>query len=324
MLRERFEATHKETWTELGNLLTELERGRRIQAERLVALYRRTCQHLALVRHRHLGSDLEERLNALALRTHQHLYRRPAPWRRGLEYVAAGFPRDVRRQWRLVLLAALLFAGPFLLMLGLGQTRPELVHAVLGETAQALEQMYDPASEHHLRERGADSDLAMFGVYVWNNTGIGLKTFGGGALLGLGAVWVLVFNGVFLGAAAAHVTQVGYGSTFWPFVSGHGSFELTAIVLAGASGLRLGAALLVPGRRSRARALREEARDSAGLIAGFAVMFVLAAGVEAFWSARVSVPAQVKYAVAAGLWGGVLLWLLLGGRSLRAPAAART
>src|SRR5690606_34190487 len=100
-------------------------------------------------------------------------------------------------------------------------------------------------------------------------------TFGGGVLFGLGSVFFLVFNGLVIGTVAGHLTRIGYGETFWPFVSGHSAFELSAIVLAGAAGLRLGGALLAPGQRSRARALREEALDSAGLIWGFAVLLVL-------------------------------------------------
>lgn len=319
MTRERFEEEHGPTWQRLALLLGQLERRQTgVEAEQIVALYRRVCQHLALVRHRHLGSDLEERLNALALRTHQHLYRRETPWRRALEYVAAGFPRDVRRQWRSVLLATLLFAGPFLGMFLLARARPEWAHAVLSpEMMQGLEQMYDPASPHHLREREAGSDVAMFGHYIYNNVGIGLRTFAGGILGGLGSIFFLVFNGVVIGAAAGHVTRLEFGHTFWPFVCGHGSFELTAIVLAGASGMRLGAALLMPGQRTRARALQEEARDAVGLIGGFAFMLFVAAGLEAFWSARTSIAAEVKYTVAAFLWAGVFLWLLLGGRSFR-------
>lgn len=322
MSRERFEEERGPVWERLTQLLGQLERRQHVEAEQLVAHYRRVCQDLALVRHRHLGSDLEERLNALALRTHQHLYRRRAPWREALEYVAAGFPRDVRRQWRVVLVATLLFVGPFLGMFLLGLSRPEYVHAVLGpEQLQGLERMYDPGSDHFLRERDAGSDVAMFGHYINNNIGIGFRTFGGGILGGLGSAFFLVFNGLFIGAAAGHITRVGYGETFWPFVCGHGAFELTAIVLAGASGLRLGAALLAPGQRTRARALAEEGRDSAGLIAGFAFMLLVAAGLEAFWSSRTSIPAEVKYTVAAGLWGGVFLWLFLGGRALRRARA---
>nr|WP_330178548.1 hypothetical protein [Candidatus Vondammii sp. HM_W22] len=41
------------------------------------------------------------------------------------------------------------------------------------------------------------------------------------------------------------MTRIGYQDTFWPFISGHGAFELTAIVTCGAAGLILAHGLLL-------------------------------------------------------------------------------
>ena len=68
----------------------------------------------------------------------------------------------------------------------------------------------------------------MFGYYIKNNIGISFRTFAGGMLFGLGSVFFLVYNGLAIGATAGHLTQAGFASTFYPFVAGHGSFELTA------------------------------------------------------------------------------------------------
>ena len=40
-----------------------------------------------------------------------------------------------------------------------------------------------------------------------------------------------------IGAVAGHLTEIGFGQTFWSFVIAHGAFELSAIALAGAAGL---------------------------------------------------------------------------------------
>ena len=63
-------------------------------------------------------------------------------------------------------------------------------------------------------------------------------------LAGIGTLLVLSFNGMFIGSVAGHLTRLDYVDTFYPFVIGHGSFELTAIVFSGAAGLRLGYALM--------------------------------------------------------------------------------
>src|SRR3546814_19122766 len=92
----------------------------------------------------------------------------------------------------------------------------------------------------------------MFGLYIANNISIGFRTFAGGLLAGVGSLLVLVFNGVMLGTVAAHLQGIGHGGPFWRFVVGHAAPELSAIVVAGTAGLRLGLGLVAPGQIGRA------------------------------------------------------------------------
>ena len=114
---------------------------------------------------------------------------------------------------------------------------------------------------------------------------------------------------------AGYLTQRGHGPTFWSFVVTHSAFELTAIVLSGAAGLKIGHALVMPGRLSRMQSLVEATRNCAPVVAGAAVMLLVAAALEAFWSSASWLPYAVKYSVAAGCWIGVLSYLTLQGRS---------
>jgi uncharacterized membrane protein SpoIIM required for sporulation len=159
----------------------------------------------------------------------------------------------------------------------------------------------------------------MFGYYIMNNIGIAFQTFASGLLFGLGSLFFLLFNGLMIGAVAGHLTQIGYGETFWSFVVGHGAFELTAIALAGAAGLKIGWALLVPGRLPRAEALRIAAGSSVRLVGGVIVFLLLAAFIEAYWSSMALASPTLKYAVGAALWLLVLAYLLLAGRGTHAP-----
>lgn len=98
----------------------KLERGRAKSADcqSFVQDYRRLCQHLALAQERGYSSYLIDPLQQLVLRGHQQLYRqRTAIGANALEFLLAGFPRVVRQEWRLVLIASLLF---FISLLGIG------------------------------------------------------------------------------------------------------------------------------------------------------------------------------------------------------------
>jgi len=289
--------------------------------------YRAVCHDLALATARAYGPRLLDRLNALALGGHRVLYTRRLDWLPGLlRFVARDFPARVRREAGPVLLAAALFGLPALAIFLTVTTRPDLVYSVFsfGQLAE-LEAMYDPAAEHIGAERGAASDLEMFGFYVWNNVGVAFQCFALGLFAGLGSAFALVLNGLVLGAAAAHMLRLGFGMTFFPFVIGHGAFELTAIVLSGAAGLRLGDALLAPGPRTRLDALRVAAGRAMTIVYGVIAMLLVAAALEAFWSAKAGVPATVKLGVGVALWTLVLGYLLLAGRRVArtgAPAAA--
>ena len=111
-----------------------------------------------------------------------------------------------------------------------------------------------------------------------------------------------------------HIVHVEFQSTFFPFVIGHGSFELTAIVLCGAAGFELAFALIAPGRLTRVRALRAAAAKAIQIVYGAAGMLLVAAFIEAFWSSKQTIPIEVKYSVGSALWVLVLAYLTLVGR----------
>lgn len=322
MKQLQFERHHREDWEALEERLDALDR--RVADDEvgdLPELYRRTARHLALAKDRHYSPALVARLHRLVLRGHQHLYRTRRRWGgRVLQFFLVELPRTVRAERRLFALGAFLLFFPGLVMGLASYADGRLIYTLAGsEQVRQMESMYDPANDKVGRgaERQAASDFQMFGVYVSNNAGIGFRTFAGGLLFGVGTVGTLVFNGLFLGGVAGHLTGLGYAGTFWPFVAGHGAFELTAIVLSGTAGLQLARALYAPGRYGRLGALRAVAPASATIMAGAAVLFLLAAFVEAFWSSSTLVPDEVKYAVAGALWALVAAYFLLAGRARR-------
>jgi uncharacterized membrane protein SpoIIM required for sporulation len=313
-LRQRaFEALHAREWAEFESFL---EGKPSFEPAELPARYRRLCQGLALAADRQYSPGLVDRLNRLALRGHHLLYQnRRRQSQRVLEFAAAGFPRLVREEWRLVSAAALLFLGPLAGLIAVLQVFPEFVHYLLSpEQIARFHEMYDPANRK-IGTREADHGVLMFGYYIWNNVRIGFQTFAGGLLAGVGTAWFLGANAVVIGAVAGYLTQAGYSETFWSFVAGHSSLELLAIVLAGAAGLRLGLAVIAPGGLSRRAALVAAARPAVRIMYGAALMFVAAAFVEAFWSPITEVPFFMKISVGIAGWVILLAYFLLAGRA---------
>jgi uncharacterized membrane protein SpoIIM required for sporulation len=310
-----FCSLNEPTWQRTDTLVGALEAGKAPDATELPRLFRQVSKDLALARSRGFDSALVERLNALALRTHQLMYRT----QRGSVARFAGFwlrtfPRTVRREWKAMSIALALFYGGGLICCAIVLLWPDMAYQLMSPyEIDQMQQMYDPKTDIAGRPGGAESDFAMFGFYIYNNVGIAFKTFAGGMALGVGSLFFVAFNGVVLGVVSGHLINVGSANVFFPFVIGHGAPELTAIVISGAAGFRLGWALVAPGRLRRAEALRVAARDVLPLVYGAAGLLVIAAYLEGFWSAS-RAPKMVKYAVGAGSWLSVASYLLFAGR----------
>ena len=333
MRQEQFVARYQREWQAFEHWLETRGDARRALAERnggelgdedIPARYRRLCQQLALARRRGYSPVVTSRLQALMQRGHHLLYRTPPPrWRRAAEFLLADFPRLVRSEAACMWAAAALFVAPLVSMFVLLQFFPELIHGLMSpQEIAALEKMYDPASGRHELGRESGTDWGMFGYYIMNNISIGLRTFASGLLAGIGTILVLILNGVSIGATFGHLQQIGSGDPLWRFVAGHAPFELTAIVLAGGAGLRLGYNLVAPGRRTRLDALVAGGIKGARLCLGIAFMLLVAAFIEAYWSSTQSIPASIKFSVSGVLWTLVLLWLWRGGRHRRGDADA--
>jgi uncharacterized membrane protein SpoIIM required for sporulation len=318
-----FEALYQAEWQELEELLDRVLRRKKktvdtaaLRGERIAGLYRRACEHLALARARSYPAYLIDRLDRLTADAHQVIYQQrefglAALWR----IVTQDFPRAVRADARYVWLAAALLTVPTFVLGVLVYFQPDLILSVVdAATAAQMEQMYSTTAESIGRTRTAGDDWTMFGFYIRNNVGIAFQCFASGLAAGLGSIFFLVYNGAMFGAVAGYLAERGLGDTFFSFVVTHGSFELTAIALSGAAGLKLGHSLLKPGRRTRGQSLVFAARECVVIVYGVTAMLIVAAAVEAFWSSSSWVPPNVKYGVAAACWLAVFAYLALQGR----------
>lgn len=312
----RFEAEHGALWDALAEQLALANQGKGVDAALLAARYRRVCENLALAQSRAYPVHLVARLEGLAQDAHQLIYRRQDYGLHALgRLLRVELPRAVRAQGRYVLLALLLFALPLVLAYALALQGPDFALRLL-DAAQLLryESMYGDGRQAMGRLRDADGDWQMFGFYIFNNVGIGFRCFGAGILAGVGSAFVLVYNGLMIGAVAGHLVRVDLGHNFWPFVATHSAFELTGIVLSGAAGLRLGLGWLAPGRMTRLEALRAAALAAVPLVYAAFFLLLVAAAFEAFWSSAAWIAPMAKYGVAGLCWALVLMWLLLLGR----------
>ena len=303
-----FESANAKFWSELEAQLDKPER--QLNPDRFLGLYRLCCEHLALAQARGFPTPVVERLASITARAHQIIYRRSEfGLARIADLLLRQFPLMVRRHWLYVAVATACLMLPAL-MLGMATyLQPDLILAIVDrQTAAEFDQMYAPTAEAIGRTRDAGSNWLMFGYYIKNNIGIAFQCYATGIAFGLGCVFYLIFNGAYGGGIAGYVSAHGHAPTFFTFIATHSAFELTAIVLSGAAGLRLGKAVLLPGRQTRMAALQSAAAETSVIIFGTAAMLVIAAAIEAFWSSAPWVTPLAKLSGAALCWGLVLFF----------------
>lgn len=263
------------------------------EISRAAALYRAVSTDLMRARRLGCPRDVIAYLDSLTALAHNALYAASRNDRRlRLVELLLDFPRAFRRAWPFMLAAGLLFWLPFALG-WLGTLHlPGFAERVL--PVHMLESMVESYSTGFGSGRDADTDAGMTGFYVYNNVGIAFRCFATGILYGMGSVFFLLYNGLVTGTVVGYVVQSGHGHNILTFICGHGPFELTAIVISGGAGMRMGYALLGSSGQTRVASLRAIADDLISLILGAALLLFGAALIEAWWSPS-SLPGPVKW-----------------------------
>jgi len=310
----------RQNWRELEQLCDQLqtERMARLGPQvltRFAALYRAACADLALADAYHLPPNTVQYLHRLVGQAHARLYRTSrfdmAAWGQMLLVEA---PRRIFRD-PCVQVAFCAFWGVFLLSALLAYSKtiwPDYAEKILGNNQ--IEQLEQNFSEE-IAGRDPNANFAMAGFYIQHNTGIGLQCFAGGLLV-IPGIYITIYNAVQLGASFGYMARpdIPPGANFFHFVTAHGPFELTAIVLSAASGLRLGLSWIYTRGFSRTASLRRTALEAMPLMGAAMVMFFLAAMIEGFLSPSAA-PYALKAVVAVTSSAALMFYFVVLGTS---------
>lgn len=305
---DAFVGARRDAWDELDGL-AGAARGRpeRLGPERvrrLGALYRAAAADLAYARRRWPGDPVVDRLEGLVVRSRALVY--GSDVRRGsvVAFVTLGYWRRIAERPRFLVISALLLAAPAVAagLWGFGDPA-----GAVGFVPAPYRSIVEPRAGGDLGI--AAGDQAAFSALIFtNNIRVGFVAFAGGMTAGIATAMVLAFNGALLGAVAGLAASAGNGAVLVELVAPHGLLEMSCIVVAGAAGLRVGWALVDPGRAGRLEALRREAVPAVEMAVGTALWLVVAGLVEGFVT-----PAGIglEAAIVIGTALAALYWALV-------------
>jgi uncharacterized membrane protein SpoIIM required for sporulation len=314
---DRFIKERKTVWQRLEELLDRLDRMtlrtlHREEVRELGRIYRRTASDLAIARAESRDPRLVNYLNSLVIRAHGRIYRADAQGgRRIRDFFARDFPKSFRRTWRYTATA---FAV-FLVFTGVAffGTRHDPDFSEFAGVSPFFREAIINNRVHWWKELNDASQIGSSQIFT-NNIRVTFYAFALGAMLGVGTLYVLAFNGAMFGAIVALTYRAGFGNDLLlGFVVSHGVIELSCIFIAGGAGLLIGTALLMPGDLSRGDALKSRGMEAVPLIVGCVPLLVVAGIIEGFISPQ---PISPFIKIGIGVLTGIAMYsyLLLAGR----------
>jgi uncharacterized membrane protein SpoIIM required for sporulation len=303
---DAFVVRNQGAWFRLGQLTDQARKPRTLHADQLdelVHLYQRTSAHLADARVTYAGDQaLVSRLTLLVTDAHTVLYsQRDVELRRSLrEFATVTFPAAVWRIRWFVLASLLLTAIPWAVFNIWLAVSPRAVSST-GPAAVRDQYIHGDFVDYYR----SSSASAFANQVFWNNVRVAVLAFALGILLCVGTALLLAYNGASVGIAGGLFTNVGEWQKFWGLILPHGLLELSAVIVAGAAGLRIGWTVIDPGDRPRTAALGEEGRHAGTVLMGLVVAFLLAAMIEGFVTGR---PWPTSVRLGIGIAAFVLFW----------------
>ncbi|MBN3905255.1 MAG: stage II sporulation protein M [Nostoc sp. NMS1] len=302
---QRWIARREPNWQRLDALLKQIEKKglkslRAAEIRELASLYRSVAADLARARTQQIGNTLIQSLQSLTTRAYTQIYQgsRRQEWQAILEFYRWGLPSVVQKTFAYIAVATALFLLGALVAWWYSWQNPSFMALIVPES------LITKVRDDHKLWMGSIvgvEPLASSSITI-NNLSVSFGAVAGGITVGLYTAYLMVFNGLLIGAVGTLVGQNNLAYPFWAFVFPHGSLELPAIFFAGGAGFLLARAILFPGKYRRGDALKFYGSQAVQLVFGIVPMLIIAGTIEGFFSPNPNVPDAIKYLAGMGLF----------------------
>ncbi len=294
-------------WRQFEELLASRSRN---NPDQLAGLFVQLTDDLSYARTHYPDSQTTAYLNNLAAKVHQSIYRNRKEERgRFVDFWRYELPRLFYSAHRQLLYSAILF-GLAVLIGAVSTAHDErFTRLILGDAYvnMTLENIRngDPMGVYKSQGR-----FDMFGFITFNNVMVSFWTFVMGVFFSFGTAYMLLRNGIMLGAFQYffHTKGLLYTSALSIWI--HGTLEISAIIIAGCAGLVMGNSLLFPGTYSRVESLKHGAVKGLKIIIGLVPIFIAAGFLESYVTRLTAWPDWAKLLI-IGSSAAFIIWYFI-------------
>ncbi len=139
----------------------------------------------------------------------------------------------------------------------------------------------------------------LFGITL-NNILVSFRVFAYGLFCSVGTAYILIMNGIMLGAFQFFFYQQGLLMESMLVIWIHGTIEISSIIIAGAAGLVMGNSILFPKTFTRMASFKKGANKGLKMIVGLVPLFIIAGFLESFVTRLTEMPDLLKLSIILG------------------------
>lgn len=290
MKQALFVKLNQEKWEEYDKKLNSAN----IPADELSKMYVHLTEDLAFSKAKYPKTSLTLYLNKLSLRVHNLIYKnKPESKNRIIQFFKWEVPLEMANARMPMFYSFTIMAVGVLI--GVISTANDGTFARLilsdGYVDMTIQNIKDG---NPMGVYGKMDQWSMFLAITSNNIRVSFIAFIFGLFTSFGTGFVLFRNGIMLGVFHYFFAQYGLFDETILSVWVHGTIEISAIVIAGGAGIRMGNGLLFPGTFPRGYSFKKAAKSGLKIVVGLVPFFIIAGFIESFLTRYTQWPLAAK------------------------------
>ena len=280
-----------EKWKEIEQVV---EQAGSLSPDRLADAYTELTSDLAFAQTHFPTSRITIYLNNLASALHNEIYRnKREKWSRIITFWTQEVPQTMYDARHELLVSFFIFVTSALIGVVSALNDAEYVRLIMGNGYVDMT-LNNIANGEPMAVYSGGSETNMFLRITLNNVMVSFNCFAMGILTSFGTGYMLLSNGIMIGAFQTFLYQHGFLWESTLAIWLHGTLEIWAIIVAGAAGLVLGNGWLFPGTYSRLESFRRGAKRGLKIIIGTVPVFIMAGFIEGFVTRHTELPDMLR------------------------------